>query len=156
MNFLTNRKQYVRTETTLYNNWCPSRVCTASIPIYYLHKCPALTLRKVKVSNTAILGLIHNYNNNNNIIIITTTTTTRRTITIMRKNIQTPCRSVTSWCNENYLDLNVRKTKQIIRKNKDNKVRKRISSTSVGQVSYKYRGVIIQNSLKLNAHVTTR
>ena len=67
---------------------------------------------------------------------------------------------VSSWCNENHLNLNAGKTKEMIfdfRKIQNDKAPVIINNTSVKQVpSYKYLGVIIQNNLKWNEHVTAQ
>ena len=67
---------------------------------------------------------------------------------------------VSSWCNENHLNLNAGKTKELMfdfRKIQNDKAPIIINNTSVKQVpSYKYLGVIIQNNLKWNEHVTTQ
>ena len=67
---------------------------------------------------------------------------------------------VSSWCNENHLNLNAGKTKELIfdfRKIQNDKAPIIINNTSVKQVpSYKYLGVIIQNNLKWNEHVTAQ
>ena len=64
---------------------------------------------------------------------------------------------VSNWCSENYLDLNVTKTKEIIldrRKNQNNKTAVTINNKPVTIVkSYKYLGVVIQDNLKWNEHV---
>ena len=67
---------------------------------------------------------------------------------------------MTSWCYENYLDLNVGKTKEMMfdfRKIKENKAPIRTNNASVGQVpSYKHLGVAIQKNLKWNELVTAQ
>ena len=67
---------------------------------------------------------------------------------------------VSSWCNENHLNLNAGKTKELIfdfRKIQNDKAPIIINNTSVKQVpSYKYLGVIIQNNLKWKEHVTAQ
>ena len=66
---------------------------------------------------------------------------------------------VSSWCNENHLNLNAGKTKEIFdfRKMQNDKASIIINNTSVKQVpSYKYLGVIIQNNLKWNERVTAQ
>ena len=65
-----------------------------------------------------------------------------------------------AWCNANHLNLNAGKTKEMIfdfRKIHNDKTPIIINNTSVKQVpSYKYLGVIIQNNLKWNEHVTAQ
>ena len=64
---------------------------------------------------------------------------------------------VSDRCSENYLDLNVTKTKEMIlgmRKKQNSKTPVTISNFSVAVVSsYKYLGVIIQDNLKWKEHV---
>ena len=65
--------------------------------------------------------------------------------------------NVSDWCSENYLDLNVTKTKEMIldmREKQNSKTQVTINNSSVAIVSsYKYLGVIIQDNLKWNEHV---
>ena len=65
---------------------------------------------------------------------------------------------ISDWCSENYLNLNVTKTKEILDmcKKQNSKTPVTINDSSVAVVcSYKYLGVIIQN-LKWNEHVETQ
>ena len=58
---------------------------------------------------------------------------------------------VSSWCNENYLNLNAGKTKEMIfdfRKIQNDKAPVIINNTSVKQVP-SYNGVIIKNNLEM-------
>ena len=64
---------------------------------------------------------------------------------------------VSDWFSENYLDLNVTKSKEMIldmRKKQNSKTPVTISNSSVAVVfSYRYLGVKIQDNLKWNEHV---
>ena len=64
---------------------------------------------------------------------------------------------ISRWCSENYLDLNVTKTKEMILdmlKKQNSKTPVTISNSSVAVVSScEYVGVIIQDNLKWNEHV---
>ena len=77
---------------------------------------------------------------------------------IFNNHIQTNNISyVPDWCSENYLNLNVTKTNEMIldmRKKQNSKTPVTISNSSVAVVSsYKYLGVIIQDNLKWKEHV---
>ena len=67
---------------------------------------------------------------------------------------------VSTWCNENYLNLNVSKTKEIIfenRKKQNHKEPILINNIPVNLVpSYKYLGVTIQNNLKWDEHISAQ
>ena len=64
---------------------------------------------------------------------------------------------VTEWCFNNYLDLNVTKTKEMVfnfRKNKHTKILVNVDGSDVQLVkSYKYLGIIIQDDLKWDSHI---
>ena len=67
---------------------------------------------------------------------------------------------VSSWYNENHLNINSGNTKEMLsdfRKTQNDKAPIIINNTSLKQVpSYKYLGVIIQNNLIWNEHVTAQ
>ena len=140
LDFLTNRKQYVRTEielcsTTSINTGAPQGcVLSAFLFIIYtntLSLC-STTSKIIKYADDAVvIGLINNDN---------------------EQEYRDTVSYVSSWCNENHLNLNAGKTKEMIfdfRKIQNNKAPIIINNTSVKQVpSYKYLGVIIQNNLK--------
>ena len=64
---------------------------------------------------------------------------------------------VNTWCNENYLNLNVSKTKEIIwdfRRHKADFIRMNINDMEVDVVhSYKYLGLVIDDKLSFSDHV---
>ena len=148
LDFLTDRKQYVRTEielssTTSINTGAPQGcVLSAFLFIIYtnaLSRC-STTWKIIKyVDDTVVIGLINNDN---------------------EQEYRDTVSYVSSWCNENHLNLNAGKTKEMIfdfRKIQNDKAPIIINNTSVKQVpSYKYLGVIIQNNLKWNEHVTAQ
>ena len=140
LDFLTNRKQYVRTEielssTTSINTGAPQGcVLSAFLFIIYtnaLSLC-STTCKIIKYADdTVVIGLINNDN---------------------EQEYRDTVSYVSLWCNENHLNLNAGKTKEMIfdfRKIQNDKAPIIINNTSVKQVpSYKYLGVIIQNNLK--------
>ena len=67
---------------------------------------------------------------------------------------------IMEWCDDNYLDLNVSKTKEIIfdfRKGKHPKTPIIINNNTVDVVtSYKYLGVTIQENLKWDTHIANQ
>ena len=148
LDFLTDRKQYVRTEielssTTSINTGAPQGcVLSAFLFIIYtnaLSLC-STTCKIIKYADdTVVIGLINNDN---------------------EQGYRDTVSYVSSWCNENHLNLNAGKTKELIfdfRKIQNDKAPIIINNTSVKQVpSYKYLGVIIQNNLKWNEHVTAQ
>ena len=62
--------------------------------------------------------------------------------------------NVSRWCSDNFLNLNVKKTKEVIfdfRRKKDDLVNVKINGNDVEIVSsYKYLGVVIDNRLSLS------
>ena len=148
LDFFTDRKQYVRTEielssTTSINTGAPQGcVLSAFLCIIYtnaLSLCSTMCKIIKYADDTVVIGLINNDN---------------------EQEYRDTVSYVSSWCNENHLNLNARKTKEMIfdlRKIQNDKAPIIINNTSVKQVpSYKYLGVIIQNNLKWNEHVTAQ
>ena len=145
LDFLTNRQQYVRTEserssTLTINTGAPQGcVLSAFLFIVYtnaLSRChPNCKIIKY-ADDTIVIGLINDNNEDEY----------RQTIAY-----------VTKWCSENFLDLNITKTKEMIldmRRNQNSKAPITINNSSVATVqSYKYLGVIIQDNLKWTEHV---
>ena len=145
LDFLTNRQQYVRTEyelssTVTINTGAPQGcVLSAFLFIVYtnaLSQCsPNCKILKY-ADDTVVIGLISNDNEDEY----------RQTISY-----------VSEWCSNNYLNLNVSKTKEMIldmRKNKNVKTPVTINDSPVDIVpSYKYLGVTIQDNLKWNEHI---
>ena len=148
LDFLTNRQQYVRTEsefssTITINTGAPQGcVLSAFLFIIYTNALSQFSpnCKIIKYADdTVVVGLINNDNEDDY----------RQTICY-----------VTDWCSKNYLDLNVNKTKEIIidmRKRKNSKEAITINNSAVDIVSsYKYLGVTIQDDLKWNLHVETQ
>ena len=145
LDFLTNRQQYVRTQSELssiitINTGAPQGcVLSAFLFIVYtnaLSQCSSNCKIIKYADDTVVIGLISDNNEDEY----------RQTISY-----------VSDWCSENYLDLNVTKTKEMIldmRKKQNCKTPVTISNSSVAVVSsYKYLGVIIQDNLKWKEHV---
>ena len=148
LDFLTNRQQYVRTESELsstitINTGAPQGcVLSAFLFIVYtnaLSRCSSNCKIIKYADDTVVLGLINDNNEEEY----------RETISY-----------VSEWCSENYLDLNVTKTKEVmldLRKNQNSKSPITINNSSVATAqSYKYLGVIIQDNLKWSEHVETQ
>ena len=148
LDFLTNKKQYVRTDTelssaTVINTGAPQGcVLSAFLFILYtnaLSLCSA-TCKIIKYADdTVIVGLINNDDE----------LEYRDTVSY-----------VTTWCNDNHLNLNVSKTKEMIfenRKKPNHKEPILINNIPVSLVpSYKYLGVTIQNNLKWDEHISAQ
>ena len=145
LDFLTNRKQYVRTElecssTITINTGAPQGcVLSAFLFIIYTNDLSRFShnCRIIKYADdTVVIGLINDNNEDDY----------KETIGY-----------VTDWCSENYLNLNVSKTKEMIidmRRKTNVKEPINISNSPVDIVSsYKYLGVTIQDDLKWNKHV---
>jgi hypothetical protein len=67
---------------------------------------------------------------------------------------------VNNWCKNNYLDLNVRKTKDMIfdfRRNRPHTTNVRIDNSDVETVkTYKYLGVHIESNMKWDTHINVQ
>ena len=148
LDFLTDRQQYVKTSqekssliTT--NTGCPQGcVLSAFLFVLYTNQL-CMNNNNVKIikyaDDTVVIGLIHNDDE-----------------TEYRNGID----FVSEWCNQNYLDLNVTKTKELImdfRRKKNNKDPININNSPVSIVpEYKYLGCIIKDDLTWDAHVTNQ
>lgn len=146
LDFLTDRHQYVRTDqeqssSTTINTGAPQGcVLSAFLFIIYtnaLSLCSAKTKIIKYADDTVVVGLIDNNSEDEY----------RSTVS-----------HVSNWCSDNHLDLNVTKTKEMVfdnRKKQNHKEPIVINNTPVCLAkSYKYLGVIIQDNLKWNEHVT--
>ena len=145
LDFLTNRKQYVKTSSecssiTCINTGAPQGcVLSAFLFIVYTNSL-AINSKQCKIvkyaDDTIVVGLIDNNDE----------TQYRNTISY-----------VSNWCTKNFLDLNVSKTKEMIfdpRKKQNAKDNVIINCSTVETVhSYKYLGVTIQDNLKWDQHV---
>ena len=145
LDFLANRQQYVRTQSELssiitINTGAPQGcVLSAFLFIVFTNavsQCSSNCKIIKYADDTVVIGLISDNNEDEY----------RQTVSY-----------VSDWCSENYLDLNVTKTKEMIldmRKKQNSKTPVTISNSSVATVSScKYLGVIIQGNLKWNEHV---
>lgn len=145
LDFLTNRKQYVKTNleksSTITINTGAPQGCVLSAFLFIVYtNAMSLNSKSCKIikyaDDTIVVGLID-------------------------KNDETEYRStidyVSRWCSENYLALNASKTREMIfdpRKNQNMKNPIIINNTPVQVVDmYKYLGVNIQTDLKWNSHV---
>lgn len=114
----------------LINNWSPPRLCAQSTALHSVHTCFATSPSNliVKFTNdTTVLSLI----NNNN-----------------ETSYRTEVQHLLSWCENNNLALNIRKTKEIIvdfrRNTQQNHSPLSIGSEVVERVAdVKYLGVVI-------------
>jgi hypothetical protein len=145
LDFLTNRRQYVRTGSEVSNqitvNTGAPQGCVLSAFLFIIYtNSLSMNNDQCKVykyaDDTAVLGLIHNEDE-----------------TFYRDTIENVC----SWCDRNYLVLNASKTKEMIfdfRKNKSNIDSVTINSQDIEIAKkYKYLGVYIQDNLKWDIHV---
>lgn len=148
LDFLTNRKQYVRTskETSsiIINNTGGPQGCVLSAFLFIIYTNPmALNNAQCKIikyaDDTVVIGLIENDDE-----------------TAYRAAVE----YVTDWCSENFLELNVTKTKEIIidfRKSKNTKSPLVINGKSVEVATdYKYLGCTIQEDLKWDNHISNQ
>ena len=148
LDFLTDRKQYVRTEIELSSttsiNTGARQGCVLSAFLFIIYtnalSLCSTTCKIIKYADdTVVIGLINNDN---------------------EQEYRDTVSYVSSRGNENHLNLNAGKTKEMIfdfRKIQNDKAPIIINNTSVKQVpSYKYLGLIIQNNLKWNEHVTAQ
>ena len=145
LDFLTNRQQYVRTEAELsstitINTGAPQGcVLSAFLFIIYTNNLSLCTsqCKIIKYADdTIVIGLIKKENEDEY----------RNTISY-----------VSEWCSENYLDLNVGKTKELVFDNRQKQNIKEpvnINNSVVKiETKYKYLGVTIQDNLKWDEHV---
>lgn len=145
LNFLTNRTQYVKTSngnsTSIPINTGAPQGCVLSafLFIVYTNDMSKNTdnCKIIKYADdTVVLGLIEGQNENHYFETID---------------------YVLEWCKENYLDLNVSKTKEMIhdfRKKKSQKKELTIDGTAVANCTeYKYLGCVIQEDLKWSTHI---
>lgn len=148
LDFLTDRLQYVKTPNEkspyLVINTGAPQGCVLSAFLFIIYTNSMMldsdTCKIIKYADdTIVLGLISNNNE-----------------TEYRKSID----FVTQWCDENYLELNVSKTKEMIfdfRKNQNVKQPVVIKESNVEVTdSYKYLGVTIQDNLKWDIHVNNQ
>ncbi len=145
LDFLTNRQQYVRTDSeissTITINTGAPQGCVLSAFLFIVYT-NALSLNSIDckiikyADDTVVIGLISDNN---------------------EQEYKNTIDYVSKWCADNFLDLNASKTKEIVfdmRKNQNSKEPININNTSVAIVpSYKYLGVTIQQNLKWNEHV---
>ena len=146
LEFLTNRVQYVnyckvKSNTIITNTGAPQG-CVISPVLFtiYTNDC-AINTNATKLikfaDDSTIQGLIHNNNDEDYL-----------------SYINTFC----DWCDEHYLLLNVKKTKELIidfRVKKDPLLPVKIKDQCVEIVnSYKYLGVIIDDKLDWDAHAS--
>ena len=148
LDFLTNRRQYVRTDTELSSttsmNTGAPQGCVLSAFLFIIYtNALSLCSEKCKIikyaHDTVVIGLINDDD---------------------EQEYNDTVSYVSTWCNENHLDLNVSKTKEMIfdfRKTQIDKEPIVINNTPVSLVpSYKYLGVTIQDNLKWNDHVSAQ
>lgn len=147
-NFLTNRPQAVRigtiTSPTIITNTGAPQGCCLSPFLYtlYTNDCtspsPITTYFKYS-DDTAILALLSNTDS----------------ITAYQQSIT----HFTQWCTDNFLELNVSKTKEMVFHNSHSPppglVPTSIHNEGVEQVNhFKYLGLIIDNKLTFEQHIT--
>lgn len=148
LDFLTNRSQYVRTSTeissTITINTGAPQGCVLSAFLFILYTNDmSMNNNECKIikyaDDTVILGLIRNDH-------------------VLPYNAAVSY--VNDWCKDNFLDLNVDKTKEMIfdfRLNSPILVPVRIQDVDVQTVkTYKYLGVNIQSNLKWDVHVNAQ
>lgn len=151
-NFLSNRPQSVKigaiTSSTIITNTGAPQGCVLSPFLYtlYTNDCqsttPNTTFYKY-ADDTAIVGLLSGKKD-----------TAKQTITAYHQSIT----DFSQWCSDNFLQLNVDKTKElVIHASKPPSGLNHISihGQSVEQVStFKYLGLTIDNKLNFNEHAT--
>ena len=98
LDFLTNRKQYVRTEIELSSmtsiNTGAPQGCVLSAFLFIIYtNALSLCSATCKINDTVVIGLINNDN---------------------EQEYRDMVSYVSSWCNENHLNLNAGKTKEMI------------------------------------------
>ncbi len=146
LDFLTNRKQYVKTSSgtssVITINTGAPQGCVLSAFLFVIYTNAMKSINgKCKIikyaDDTVVIGLIDSDNDESEY---------RNTISY-----------VADWCSNNFLDLNVTKTKEMIidfRKTKNIKEPVVIGNKDVEIVDqHKYLGVTIQNNLKWNIHI---
>ncbi len=148
LDFKTNRQQYVRTSheksTLITTNTGGPQGCVLSAFLFVVYtNLLAMNNNKIKIikyaDDTVVIGLIEN-------------------------NDETDYRNaidfVSEWCSQNFLNLNVTKTKEVItdfRRKKNYKEPVVIDGSPVSIVSeYKYLGCIISEDLSWDAHIANQ
>jgi hypothetical protein len=144
-NFLTDRLQFTvvnssRSDITITNTGSPQG-CVLSALLFiaytndYQPKSPNIYALKY-ADDTALIGLISNNDDSAYLDEV---------------------HSMVSWCDDNFLHLNVKKTKELVfdfRKKKSPTSTLSIKSSPIEKVAtYKYLGVLISNDLKWESHV---
>lgn len=146
--FLTNRKQYVRYKSELSDTITIStggpQGCVLSAGLFILYtsdKTPKSDRCRIMkyADDTVIVGLLNDDDES-------------------EQEYRNEIESFVTWCQENFLNLNVKKTKEMIvdfRKKKGSVEPVIINGESVDIVSnYKYLGCIVDSKLKGNDHVS--
>ena len=146
--FLTNRKQYVRfksevSDTITINTGGPQG-CVLSAGLFILYTADKLPTHDncmimKYADDTIILGLLNDDEDS-------------------EKNYRSEIASFVNWCKDNFLNLNVKKTKEMIvdfRRKKSEPEPIIINGEVVERVEqYKYLGCIVDHKLKGKEHVT--
>ena len=146
LDFLTERKQYVRTDTNISSiktlNTGAPQGCALSAFLFtiYTNSLSSTSYKNTYIvkyaDDTAILGCIENDDSTeyNNCI-----------------------KYVTEWCDNNFLLLNANKTKEMVfdfRRRKQLPSAIKIKGEEIAQCKeYKYLGVIIDDKLSFNSHI---
>ena len=138
MDFLTNRQQYVRTSqeqsSIITTNTGAPQGCILSAFLFVLYTNDLARNNNVKIikyaDDTVVVGLVENDN---------------------ATEYRSAIKFVSKWCNNNFLNLNVNKTKELVidfrrKKNKKNPITINGSNVNIVQ-EYKYLGCIISDDL---------
>ena len=148
LDYLIERPQYVRTSTEISShitlNTGAPQGCVLSPVLFILYtndlqwNTPNVMIQKY-ADDTIILGLVHDNNDDEYRLCID---------------------FVNTWCKDNFLNLNIDKTKEIIwdfRRTKSTVTPVEIDNRKVEIVdSYKYLGLIIDDKLTFTKHVQTQ